>query len=61
MKTKQSFLLTGIMLAAPSLGFAFDVPRYVHAAEAVSEASAEAVKDKKALVFVHTNSSLQPT
>ncbi|HUF64315.1 MAG TPA: hypothetical protein VMN36_19720 [Verrucomicrobiales bacterium] len=61
MKTKQSFLLIAMMLAAPSLGWAFDIPRYVHAASAFSEASADALKGKKALVFVRTNSSLQPT
>jgi hypothetical protein len=62
MKTTNPLLmLTGMMLAAPSLGLAFDVPRYVHAASAVQDASAEAAKGKKALVFVYTDSSLQPT
>jgi hypothetical protein len=59
--TKTSFVLA--LAAALGAGpvFAFDVPRSAHRADEVDKAVAEATKSNRGLVFVASDSKLQPS
>jgi hypothetical protein len=55
------FVATLGLLTAPMVAFGFDVPRHVHAMSDLSEAQESAEKDNRPLMFVFTQSTLQPS
>jgi hypothetical protein len=40
---------------------AFDVPRSVHSVDKISQATAEATKTKRGILFVYTDPTLKPS
>jgi hypothetical protein len=40
---------------------AFDVPRSVHTVDKISQATSEATKSKRGILFVYTDPTLKPT